>query len=422
MVWSARQALLCVMFVACALWAGAAQAAIGRPVEDRTELLELPAREALAARLVAIKAATGVPVAVVIEDPVGQARLEDASWSALRTWSPEAAERGVVLYVWPATQRWRLEVGWGVEAALPPAKADALLKLGQAQLGADKLGAAVQLVIDGVGATLAGPRYVAASMPPLVPPAPPAAAPGADMAPQAAPETHHAEEAWGEVGGGPLKISAGPRSALPGEAWVEELPGSKRIHDRARVLSPSWEAAMVRKLAPLSRDHQIIVTLVSVEPSERRGESMARHAERLMRRWLQLAPGGARVLVLVEAEPAPRVELRTSIELARLYTPLRVEALLVEAMGRTGEGGHLARALDHVVDQLGAMALKREALEASDGATPKELREAPALKPQDVPTPEVSMLRVGLVMLVSAALVALLALCVWVAWTVWRRR
>jgi uncharacterized membrane protein YgcG len=411
------------MFVGCVLWSGAAAAAIGRPVEDRTELLELPAREALAARLVAIKAATGVAVAVVIEDPVGQARLEDASWAALRTWSPEAAERGVVLYVWPATQRWRLEVGWGVEAALPPAKADALLRLGQAQLNADKLDAAAQVVIDGVGATLAGPRYVAASMPPLVPPAPPAAEPGADMAAAPAqPETHHAEEAWGEVGGGPLKIGAGPRSELPGEAWVEELPGSKRIYDRARVLSPSWEAAMVRKLTPLARDHQIIVTLVSVEPGERRGESMARHAERLMRRWLQLAPGGARVLVLVEAEPAPRVELRTSIELARLYTPLRVEALLVEAMGRTGEGGHLARALDHVVDQLGVMALKREALESSDGATPKELREAPALQPQDVPTPEVSMLRVVLVMLVSAALVALLALCVWVAWTVWRRR
>jgi uncharacterized membrane protein YgcG len=408
-----RRIVGALMMALCLLGTQAAQAGgIKHPVEDRVEALSAPSREALAARLVALRELTGVSAAVVIEEPAEGTPLEDASWAALRTWSPVATERGVVLYVAPAARRWRLEVGWGVEVALGPAAASALLARGQGALTAGQLDAALLTALDGLGESLAKGRYQPAAQPPLI-------APTDDMGFPLASPTEHALTSWSDPGEGTLTLGTGRRAGLPGERWVEELTSTKRIHDHARALSPSWEAAMTRKLASMSRDRSILVTLVTIEPGERSGESLARHAERLMRRWLQLQPGGERVMVLLEPEPTPRMELRTGLGLSRLYTPLRVEGIIQDGLAVSGQGGHLERVLDRVVQLLDEMASKREALEAGEPDAAKPALEAPAPVEE---RSEGGLLRVLLMVMVAGAMLALCGLCVWVAWTLRKRR
>lgn len=396
----------------CVLWASMVQAEIKRPVEDREEVLTPQAREALATRLVHLRELTGVSMALVVDSPVDGAKLEDVTWSLLKRWGAQAPEQGILLYVSPRAKQWRLEVGWDVEQTLGPAAADALLKRGMVSWSAGKLDAGLVEVIDGVGVALAKGRYEPAKQPPTAA-TPPVPKPGEDMAPAAPPEpTHFADTTW-DAPGGALTIGAGSRAGLPASDWIDALAGNRRIHDHARALSPSWEAAMVRRLMPLERDHKILAGLVTVGPEMRRGESLARHAERLMRRWLQLVPGGDRVLVVVELEPTPRIEVRTSPGLSRLYTPLRIEALVQEALS---SNAHMERVLERVADRLLDMASQRKTLEALESAP---VVESPVTRPEPRADGEPSALRVVFMMAIATAMVGLCALF---GWVVYQRR
>lgn len=123
------------------LWAGLAlaapvlaepalPAAPARFVTDTVGLLSPVVRERLESRLAAFEQAKGHQVVVWIGATIGDAVLEDWAARTFAAWGVgrKGLDDGVVLFVLAQDRQARLEVGYGLEGALPDALASRILR------------------------------------------------------------------------------------------------------------------------------------------------------------------------------------------------------------------------------------------------------------------------------------------------------
>lgn len=117
------------LLVTAALWAGAAVAfevpfLTGRVV-DQAALLDDSLEESLSARLEQLERETGAQLVVLTVVSLDGLSVEDASMQVVETWKlgRENTDDGVLLLVAPTERKLRIEVGYGLEGALPDARA-----------------------------------------------------------------------------------------------------------------------------------------------------------------------------------------------------------------------------------------------------------------------------------------------------------
>jgi uncharacterized protein len=94
---------------------------IDRPVVDARGLLSAQDEEAVASALVSLREQTGAQMAVLLIDTTGGEPIEDYALRAAEQWRGGQAGRddGLLLVLAAEDRRMRLEVGYGLEAALP---------------------------------------------------------------------------------------------------------------------------------------------------------------------------------------------------------------------------------------------------------------------------------------------------------------
>lgn len=113
--------------------AGAAEPLPPKParyVEDRAGILSPRTREALNARLEAFERETSSQVVVATFPRVpDDYALEDFTQRTAESWGVGRRERdnGAVLFVFPGDRKMRIEVGYGLEGAIPDATAAAII-------------------------------------------------------------------------------------------------------------------------------------------------------------------------------------------------------------------------------------------------------------------------------------------------------
>jgi uncharacterized protein len=118
-------------FLVAALIAAPARAGTPIPepprqwVTDRARLLPLESAAALDARLAAYERGTGHQVLVYIDGTTGGVPIEEWAARAFQRWrvGREGIDDGVVLFLFVSDRRARIEVGYGLEASLPDARA-----------------------------------------------------------------------------------------------------------------------------------------------------------------------------------------------------------------------------------------------------------------------------------------------------------
>jgi uncharacterized protein len=123
-------------------------------VTDRAGLLSAEAVARLDESLAEAERRTGHQVLVYVDHTTGGAPVEDWAVRAFQRWrvGRKGLDDGVVLFVFEADHRLRLEVGYGLEGALPDARAARILdELVAPGLRAGKPDAAIE---GGVGAVL----------------------------------------------------------------------------------------------------------------------------------------------------------------------------------------------------------------------------------------------------------------------------
>jgi uncharacterized protein len=155
-----------VVLAAVAGPAGAAPALAPTPtawVTDRARLLAPETVERLDARLAEVERASGRQVLVFIDRSTGGVPLEDWTARAFAAWhvGRKGLDDGVVLFVFTEDRRLRIEVGYGLEATIPDARAARILsevvapplKAGQPdraiEAGVDALLSALGSPVDG---------------------------------------------------------------------------------------------------------------------------------------------------------------------------------------------------------------------------------------------------------------------------------
>lgn len=112
-----------------ALWATAAQGFevpyLSGRIVDQAELLDEAREEALTSRLESLERETGAQLVVLTTSSLDGLSVEDASIQVVETWKLGRADSndGVLLLVAPTERKLRIEVGYGLEGAIPDARA-----------------------------------------------------------------------------------------------------------------------------------------------------------------------------------------------------------------------------------------------------------------------------------------------------------
>jgi len=126
-----------LIWLLAALWGGLLPAAQGsgpplprRWVTDGPGLLTPGTRAGLDQRLEAYQRGTGHQVLVWIGTGTGGIPLEDWTVQAFAAWKPgrSGADDGLVLFVFTADHKIRMEVGYGLEGQMPDAVAAAIIR------------------------------------------------------------------------------------------------------------------------------------------------------------------------------------------------------------------------------------------------------------------------------------------------------
>jgi uncharacterized protein len=132
----ARRGLLLAVAVLPALLWGARAAALdvpappGTPVLDAAGVLSSAARRRIEQEILAFEAATSTEIAVAIFPSLDDEPLDDFTIRLAERWRPGQADRdnGVILAIFVAERKVRIEVGYGLEGALPDALARRIIR------------------------------------------------------------------------------------------------------------------------------------------------------------------------------------------------------------------------------------------------------------------------------------------------------
>jgi uncharacterized protein len=154
-------------FIAC--FAVSATASIGRQVPippaptqwviDGAGFISAQASEALNRKLQAYERATGHQVIVWIGDSTGDAALEDWTIRAFEKWhvGRKELDDGVILFIFAADRKIRIEVGYGLESVLTDARASEIIRNDIApRLRAGDKDGAVTAGVDSILAAIGG--------------------------------------------------------------------------------------------------------------------------------------------------------------------------------------------------------------------------------------------------------------------------
>jgi uncharacterized protein len=132
--------------------------ALGERVTDVAGVLSEADRSSLTARLAQLEAETGAQLVVLIVDTTAPEAIEQYSLRAVESWrlGREAVDDGVLLLVAVRDRNMRVEVGYGLEGALPDARARRIISevitphfrrddfAGGISAGADAIAAAIR--------------------------------------------------------------------------------------------------------------------------------------------------------------------------------------------------------------------------------------------------------------------------------------
>jgi|GEM_PF-1253884 len=124
--------------------------AITRPVTDLTGLVPAEQLPALESRLAAHQAATHVQIALLLVRSTSGEPIEDYAHRVAATWAGgrKGEDKGALVVLAIDDRRSRIEVGYGLEGALPDAKARAILDGAKPHLRSQAYGAAVGTLVD----------------------------------------------------------------------------------------------------------------------------------------------------------------------------------------------------------------------------------------------------------------------------------
>ncbi len=125
-----RPFLLLLLFGSVALAADPLPPKPARYVEDQAGLLSPSTRDALVQKLAAFERDTSDQVLVAILPSVpGDYAMEDFTQRTAEAWGvgQKAHDNGAVLFIFPKDHKMRIEVGYGLEGAIPDATAKSIL-------------------------------------------------------------------------------------------------------------------------------------------------------------------------------------------------------------------------------------------------------------------------------------------------------
>src|SRR5690348_6785493 len=119
-------------FTFLALWITAASAAAPADVpvatsllEDQADVLTVEEHAALLSRVLAIQHSGRAQIAVLISSGIGGSTLEEYALRVAETWQigRKGKDDGLLILIVPSINGARLEVGYGLEGAIPDARA-----------------------------------------------------------------------------------------------------------------------------------------------------------------------------------------------------------------------------------------------------------------------------------------------------------
>src|SRR6266436_4156538 len=147
----------------CAVCAPAEQIKNLKPqgyVNDFAGVLSAPAKEKLAALCAEVDRKTGAQIAVVTVSSLGGEPVEQFSLDLATQWGvgPKQQARGVLILIAPNDRKYRVEVGYGLEAILPDGKVGGFGREMIPLLQRNDYGGAVTLLTERIAAVIATDR------------------------------------------------------------------------------------------------------------------------------------------------------------------------------------------------------------------------------------------------------------------------
>ena len=144
--------------------------AITVPVVDLAHVLSGPATDTITAELVALRARTGVQMAVLTVDTTNGVPIDDYALAVFQKWGGGSATRndGALLVLAVKDRRNRLQLGYGLEPVITDATAAELLVAMRDDLRAGEVGDAIAGLVGAVSARLSHltPEAAIAAAPP----------------------------------------------------------------------------------------------------------------------------------------------------------------------------------------------------------------------------------------------------------------
>jgi uncharacterized protein len=131
-------------------------------VNDFAGVLSAPAKEKLAALCAEVDHKAGAQIAVVTVSSLGGEPVEQFSIDLATQWGvgPKQQARGVLILLAPNDRKYRVEVGYGLEAILPDGKVGGFGREMVPLLRQNDYGGAVTLLTERIGAVIAADRGV----------------------------------------------------------------------------------------------------------------------------------------------------------------------------------------------------------------------------------------------------------------------
>src|SRR5258706_2062795 len=125
-------------------------------------VLRAPAKENLAALCAEVDRKTGAQIAVVTVSSLGGEPVEQFSLDLATQWGigPKQQARGVLILIAPNDRKYRVEVGYGLEAILPDGKVGGFGREMIPLLQRNDYGGAVTLLTERIAAVIAADRGV----------------------------------------------------------------------------------------------------------------------------------------------------------------------------------------------------------------------------------------------------------------------
>ncbi|MFO0638644.1 MAG: TPM domain-containing protein [Polyangiaceae bacterium] len=129
------------------------------PVTDKAKVLSVVEKERIADKVLALKAAHGHEVAVLVVPTLGGETVEDFAYETAKAWGLGSAERddGVLFLVATAERKIRIETGKGVGGDLTDVDASRIIRDNVApELKSGRYAAGIEAGVDAIGARFSG--------------------------------------------------------------------------------------------------------------------------------------------------------------------------------------------------------------------------------------------------------------------------